>query len=116
MKAANGRAMKAKGSAFERAVVEYLRGHGFPYAERYYGAGRHEDRGDIAGVVGWTVEAKACRTFDLAGWADEASRERDAASSRYAAVVVKRPRRPIQEAYVVLSLATWAELLGEDQP
>lgn len=108
-----GRAAKAKGSAFEREVVAYLKAHGFPHAERYYGAGRKDDRGDIAGVVGWTIEAKAHRSFDLAGWSDEAKREREAGETPYCAVIVKRPRKPTRDAYVVLTLEAWARLLRE---
>src|ERR1039458_8619926 len=36
--ATNGKAMKARGSQFERDVARYLAAHGHPYAERAYGA------------------------------------------------------------------------------
>jgi len=113
--AANGRAMKAKGSAFEREVVRYLRDHGHPYVERSYGAGRPDDAGDLDGLPRWTVEVKACRALDLAGWMDEARREQGHAGSKYTAVVAKRRGKAVEHAYVVLTLAAWARLVGETE-
>jgi hypothetical protein len=104
-----------KGSTFERDVVEYLRANGFPYCERHYGAGRPDDVGDIDGVVGWTLELKNHRALDLAGWSDEAERERHNGRQRFAAVIAKRRGRPTEDSYVVMSLATFAELLADDE-
>jgi len=112
--AVNGRAMKAKGSAFERDVCAYLREHGFPFAERHYGAGRPDDVGDIDGVVGWTLEVKNCRGIDLAGWSDEAEVERRHGRQRFGAVIAKRRNRPVSDAYVVVPLATFAAVLADD--
>lgn len=66
---------KAKGSAFERAIVDHLRAAGWPYAERRL-AGSAKDRGDIAGVVGVVIEAKSQARLTLAEWVDEAETER----------------------------------------
>jgi hypothetical protein len=60
-------ASKAKGSAAERAVVEYLREHGFPHAERRI-AGSAADRGDITGVIGVVVEVKNQARTELGDW------------------------------------------------
>ncbi len=60
-----GSAPKRKGSAFERDVVAYLREHGFPDAERAYGAGRPEDIGDVVGIPGVTVEVKNHARLEL---------------------------------------------------
>ena len=60
---------------FELAIVAFLREHGFPFAERSYGAGRPDDQGDIDGIPGWCIEAKNCKAIDLAGWCAEASTE-----------------------------------------
>jgi len=113
MPAINGRAMKARGSQFERDVAQFLREHGHPFVERAYGAGRSDDRGDLDGLPRWVVEVKACRAIDLAGWMDEAKREQGNAGSDYAAVVAKRRTRPVADAYVVLTLADWSRLVGE---
>jgi len=103
-----------KGSQFERDVVAYLQAHGHPYAERHYGSGRPDDVGDIDGVVGWTLELKNHKAMDLAGWADEAERERVNGRQSFAAVIAKRRNRPSGDAYVVMSLDTLARLLAEE--
>jgi len=114
MPATNGKSMKAKGSAFERAVCDYLRANGHPYAERHYGAGRPEDVGDIDGIPGWTLECKNCKALDLAGWSNEAEHERQHGRQRFAAVIAKRRNKPTADAYVVLSLDTFARLLADE--
>lgn len=114
MPAVNGRAMKAKGSTFEREVVRYLVDHGHPYAERHYGAGRPDDVGDIDGIPGWTLELKNVKAMHLAEWADEAECERVHGRQRFAAVIAKRRNRPTADAYVVLSLEQFAELLSDE--
>ena len=52
---------KHRGRASERIVAEYLRTHGFPYAEPV-GAGR--DGSDVTGVPGLDIEVKARRGFN----------------------------------------------------
>lgn len=104
-----------KGSQFERDVVGYLRANGHPHVERHYGAGRPDDRGDIDGLAGWAIEAKNCKSLDLAGWSDEAERERQTGRQPFAAVIAKRRTKPVGESYVVLSLATFARLLAEGE-
>lgn len=68
-------ASKQKGSAWERAIVEYLRTIAWPYAERRL-AGSAKDRGDIAGVPGVVIEAKNTARTELAQWIAEAEVER----------------------------------------
>lgn len=107
--------MKAKGSAFERDVVAFLRDHGHPFAERHYGAGRPEDVGDIDGIPGWTLELKNYKAMHLAEWADEAECERVHGRQSFAAVIAKRRSKPIAAAYVVMNLSTFALLLADDE-
>ena len=66
---------KRKGSTFELDVVKFMREQGFP-AERAYGAGRPDDRGDIVGVPGFVVECKNHARLELAVWCDEAEQRR----------------------------------------
>jgi hypothetical protein len=66
---------KAKGTSAESAVVAYLRGEGFPHAERRALHG-NLDRGDIAGIPGVAIEVKSCARAELAAWLDEAAAER----------------------------------------
>ena len=113
MTAANGRAMKVKGSAFEREVVRVLREHGHPHAARAYGAGCPQDVGDVAGLDGFVIEAKCHKALDLAGWSDEAAREAGNAGPGVVPVVVtKRRGRPTEDAYAVLRLADLVDLLA----
>jgi len=103
-----------KGSTFERDVVTFLQANGHRYAERAYGAGRPQDVGDIDGLVGWTIECKNHKAMDLAGWVDEAERERVNGRQSFAAVIAKRRHRSVGCAYVVMSLDTFARLTAED--
>ena len=103
----NGRAMKAKGSAFERQVAEYLRDHGHPHAERAYGAGRPADVGDLDGLPGYVVECKCHRTIDLAGFMHEAVAEAANVGPDIVPVVIaKRRNRPIRDATWSCACAT----------
>lgn len=61
---------KDKGTRWESALVEALRRHGAPGAERRALAGV-ADKGDLAGVVGVVIEAKAENRHDLPGWLRE---------------------------------------------
>ena len=104
---------RRRGSAWERAVASYLRDHGHPYAERAYGAGRHDDRGDLLGFPGWVLECKSRQRLELADWIEQAESARARAGADYAAVIVKRRQRPTGSAYVVMRLDHFARLLAE---
>lgn len=106
-------ASRAKGTRFESLVVDYLRAHGYPHAERRALRGAR-DGGDIAGIPGWAIEAKACKQIDLAGWCDESERARRNTLTRYAAVVAKRRMRPVGDAYVVMTLDQFVALLNDN--
>lgn len=103
---------KAKGSAWERAIVDYLRTVGWPFAERRL-AGSAKDRGDIAGVVGVVVEAKNAARTDLAGWLDEADLER-ANDGAWLGVVwhKRRGKASAADGYVTMSGAQFTTLLA----
>ena len=107
-----GSAPKRKGSAFERDVVHYLREHGFSDCERSYGAGRPDDTGDISGIPGVCIECKATRQIDLAGFVDEAERERLNAHQPYGVAIVKRRNKPTGAAYVVQTLESFSRLVA----
>ena len=103
---------KAKGSAWERAIVDYLRAAGWPFAERRL-AGNAKDRGDIAGVVGVVIEAKNTSTARLAEWVDEAGLER-ANDGAWLGIVwhKRRGRASAADGYVTMSGAQFAALLA----
>jgi hypothetical protein len=103
---------KRKGTLFEVAVVEFLRENGFPHAERRALRGVN-DAGDIAGVVGWTIEAKNHKAMDLGDWCKQAAAEAvNAGGSRWA-VVHKRRQHSTAEAFVTIPLREFCDLLGD---
>lgn len=103
---------KAKGTAAETAVVNYLREQGWACVERRTLAGAH-DKGDIAGVPDTVIEVKACKTLDLAAWVREANTERDNAGVEYGVVWAKRRGTTDPgDWYVVMDGATFTRLLA----
>ena len=104
-------AAKRKGDVFERAVAEFFREHGHPGVQRAYGAGRADDVGDLVGVPGFVIQCRNTQRIDLAGAVDAAEAQRGHAGARFGAAVVKRRGRGAADAYVVVSLSTFAELL-----
>ena len=96
-------AAKKRGTAWETAIVNYLRDKGFTYAERRALAGRH-DQGDLTGIPGICVEAKSVSRLDLSGWLDEAETERDNARADVGLVWIKRRGHTSPgRAYVLMS-------------
>ncbi|TDD45414.1 hypothetical protein E1286_24155 [Nonomuraea terrae] len=102
---------KDKGSAAERAIVDYLRRVGFIHAERRL-AGATKDRGDIAGIPGVVIEVKNQATLKLAEWLEEAHLERHNDNAQIAAVWHKRRMKGSPaEWYVTMDGTTFAYLL-----
>lgn len=107
---------KTKGTEFESMVRDFLRRHGFQ-AERIP-AGAEHDRGDIAGVIGWTLELKNYTDTTRAireGLAD-LEVEQENARTKYGAVIYKR--RGVRDAgkqLVVMELDQWATLVLQSQ-
>lgn len=103
---------KAKGSAWERAIVEHLRAAGWPYAERRI-AGAAKDRGDIAGVVGVVIEAKNTASRNLAGWIEETELERVNDNAWLGVVWHKRTgKASAADGYVTMTGAQFTALLA----
>ena len=104
---------KAKGSQWERDIVGYLQAHGFPYAERRFGAGQQNDKGDILGIPGVTIEAKNHAKFAQSDWLAQAETERVNAGNKHGVVVVKRRGKSAGEGFVVMTLETFCEIVGD---
>ncbi len=103
-----------KGTAFETAVVEYMRTHGFVYAERRALHG-NKDKGDIAGIPGFVAEAKCCKTTTLGPWLDEAHLEARNAHATIGVVIHKRRGKgSAGDAFVTCDLATFCQLLADN--
>ncbi len=102
---------RRKGSAWETAIVDYLRARGWPYVERR-ALGGNKDRGDVAGIPGCVIEAKNAKTINLAGWLDEANTERDNDHADLGVVWFKRRGRTDPgAAYVLMDGDTFIRLL-----
>lgn len=79
---------RAKGTAAETGLVNFLRAHGWPHAERraLHGA---NDKGDVAGTPGVCWESKSAVRLDLPGWLRETETERVNAGADVGVLVVK---------------------------
>ena len=101
---------KQKGTAFETAVVEYLKARGIACERRALHG--NTDKGDIAGIKDWTFELKNRKALDIGGAVDEARLEaRNAGTNLYAAIV-KRPRKGDPgEAFAVMPLSLLVEVI-----
>ena len=103
---------KQKGSAYERLVVDYLRSQGFT-VERTR-AGWADDRGDVHGINGFTIECKNHRALSLSEWVGELVVEcRNAGHSVGAVVHKKRGATDGGEQYATLPLRMLVQLLRE---
>jgi len=107
-------ANKAKGAQWERDVAAYLRENGFPMADRRYGAGVREDKGDLVGVPRFALECKNQASINLSEFLEEALIEAKYAKAQFGAAVIKRRRKATKDAYVVMSLEQFAELIRGD--
>lgn len=93
---------KAKGTKFESAIVATLNAAGLRHVERRTLAGVN-DKGDIAGLPGIVVEAKAVADYDLPGWLREAAVERENAGAWLGVVWMKlRGRTDPAECAVIM--------------
>ena len=102
---------KAKGTAFETLVVNYLR-NTYPNVERRTLSGV-QDKGDITGTNNKLVwECKDHKTLNFSGWLNEAEIERQNAKAEFGIVVAKRRGHGnAGSQYVVITLDTLIKLL-----
>lgn len=101
---------RAKGTAMETRVVEYLRTKGFPYAERRALSGS-QDKGDVSGVPGVVIEVKNEKQVDLARYQDETLKEQENAKAQVGFAVFPRRSHHIGKAYVLCTLDQMIELI-----
>jgi Holliday junction resolvase len=107
-------ASKRKGSQFERDVVKWLRTVGFPSAERAYGAGRHDDVGDIDGIDNVVIECKNEKSFRIPQYLRELEDEMAHAKAETGVVLMKkRGSSNISESYAVMPAELWVNLLKQ---
>jgi hypothetical protein len=104
---------KRKGSAWELAIAKYLVDKGWKFAERRI-AGSTLDKGDIYGIIGCVIEAKNEKRIDLAGYLKELEVEITNAKAATGVVMVKkRGTTDVGEAYAVMPIRRWVELMKE---
>lgn len=103
---------RTKGAVAERAVAAWLRDNGWPDARRYL-AGDGKQPGDIDAIPGVTLEVKAQRAHDIAGWLRQTETE---AHGRFPLLVVKPPRiTDVGDWWAVTRLHHLIGLLERDQ-
>lgn len=104
---------KQKGTAFESAIRDYLRSRGIdayrPAQEGY------KDVGDLHGVSPFVLQAKNYKDLATAlrEGVDGVQKQKVHARERYGAAVIKRARKGVSDAYVVVRLEDFADLLLE---
>lgn len=103
---------KAKGTAWESTLRDYLQRSGWPTVERLPLSGA-KDRGDLAGIPDVVIEAKSEAGWDHLGVAiAEAEAERVNARAHLGVVWRKRVgRASAAEGYVVMTGSTFVDLL-----
>lgn len=102
---------KQKGTAWESAIVGYLREHHNPGVHRNVQMGAR-DIGDIAGYYLHALEAKAEKTITLPEYIAQANRERIHAGEPFGCAVVKRRMKGVADGYVVRDVRTDVRLLN----
>ena len=103
---------RAKGARWQLAVRHHLTGLGWGVQARPGGEAGDDLTVTTAGGRLLSVECKNGARMDLAGWMDQAHRQRRAWGS-LPVLVVKRVRRPPQDAYVIVRLRDLPDLIGE---
>lgn len=110
---------KAKGSAFEQQVVDYMRGALQDSRIERRVANGVNDRGDVSGVMlrgkRTVLECKNHRKMELSQWLDEAEAERGNDGAEFAFVVHKRRgcgAKNMGETYVTCTLETLCAVIA----
>lgn len=104
-------ASKRKGTAWESALVAYLREHHNPDAHRNVQMGA-KDIGDVSGYYLHALEAKAERSITLADYIAQANREAVHAGQPFGCAVVKRRMKGTADGYVVRDVRTDVRLMN----
>ena len=103
--------MRQRGTAFETAVVNFINekiprvmAHRLPLSGAV-------DKGDLkvmtSGGKTYTVQCKAAKAFDLAGWLADTEAQWKAAGTDDAVLIVKAPGKAIGRAYVIRALENY---------
>lgn len=102
---------KAKGTAWESALVGYLREHHNPGARRNVQMGAR-DIGDVDGYFLHALEAKAEKTITLADYIAQANKEAIHAGQPFGCAMIKRRMKGVADGYVVRDVRTDVRLMN----
>lgn len=112
---------KAKGTAYETLVKNYLNDKGFKKAHRTALTGG-DDAGDIHGIENaqtgrkTIIQCKNQKKHDFSGWIDATVEQASRANDAVPALVVKRVgkgEKAVGDSYVVMRLSDFVDLLNE---
>ena len=104
-------ASKAKGDRWERALVQFFQDRGFSQAARLRQTGQH-DQGDITiGSPYWAIEAKDDKGLSPFAMAKQAENEARNAGKPFGVAIRKSPRRPTEDATVIMSMGTFVRIV-----
>lgn len=105
---------KRAGSRYAGRLALYLaRTLGLPVERRVDGGVR--DRGDIAGIPGWVIEAKATRAIELGSTMNEAKREATNAGVAHYAAIHNRRSHDLGRSFATVELWEFARLVSIEQ-
>jgi hypothetical protein len=108
-----GATSRRKGNRWELDVCRLLAARGWQAITSRNGRGGAQGGADIITDLPVSIEAKARKEWDLAGWLDQAVSD---AGGDPAAVFVKRRQRPADHGYVVMRADQWLDLAGRAYP
>ena len=100
---------KAKGTSFETDCVNYANEQGYEAIRKVLSGA--EDKGDIQLRKDIILECKAAVKFDLSGWMEETNIQKANSKSKWAFLVVKRPRKNVSKSYAIIEYDQLLELL-----
>jgi hypothetical protein len=101
----------ALGTNWENKIVQYLNDNGYPYVERRRTAGSH-DRGDIAGIPGVVIEAKAAKRLELGAWLRELDNEIEQDHADTGCLWVKQHgKSSAADGFIVMHPGIWLPLM-----
>jgi len=101
-----------RGPLFEsRLAAFFSRTLNIPVERRVMGGVR--DKGDLAGIPDWVIEAKNVTISGLGQAMNEAKREAVNARARYFAAILNRRSHGLERSYAVLELWELGELIAD---
>ena len=103
-----GSASRRKGAEWERQIVRLLRDYGWEAITSRAGRGGTQAGEDIITDMPLSVEAKNCKTIELARWLDQAL---DQSQGEPAVVMAKRRGKPPEHGYAVMRIDQLLELV-----